>query len=114
MGLSRRHFLRGIIAVGVVASVPASIVKAITGHTESQKWATEKLTAAFNAQVKGTGLRHCPRFIYVGRDLFEMYESETEVHRRFTAHIATEPDGLIFKHTLLIPEGRGYDIKRFV
>jgi hypothetical protein len=106
--LSRRSFLRGVIAVGVVASVPAGVLKAVAGP-ETQRWACDKMTAAYMAFIK----RHnkVPTEFRVGKEFLDILHNEFKLNARIMDADTPLYCTARFKGVRVIGDGPGYGIK---
>ncbi len=104
--MTRRGFLRGLVATAAWCAVPASVVQALPALTApARDYAVTRLAGAYHAYV--VAHTHPPEGIRVGRDLYEMYEGELLPDQRFVSGC----EALMFKGAPVVPAGRGYGVE---
>src|SRR3990167_3345360 len=107
--MNRRGFLKAftvaVVGVAVTSRVPAAWMPTKALRRES---ALEYLRRAYNAHTRGQ-IGNAPRYIDVGRELFEAAEDEMIACMRFTASDAEPTERtLFFKGAVLRERGRGW------
>jgi hypothetical protein len=112
--MTRRTFFRGIATVFVGVGLSAKTIQELVGPAPLQDSVLNTLTKAWNAHMKGLGVKRSPNYLIVGQDLFEGFEGELQANQRWVVTSVEDPGfrSLWFKGIMMISTGRpGWDYK---
>lgn len=111
MKMNRRGFVKlgalGALGLAVGSNLPnVSKIR----YINPKKPVAAALTKAYNDHMRGRGSKHSPKYIIVGKDLYERFESELMHIQRWVAFEQENPGivFLYFKGVKMVWSGPGW------
>ena len=113
--MNRRSFINSLatFTAGTMISVnvSAKTIRSLVGVEPLKQSVQGMLTKAYNDCAKGVGYKNAPKFIFVGKDLFEAFKGELMSLTRYSKDSTPSYEQLKFKSLTMIPSGSGWAYK---